>query len=112
MTIRRHSAPLGLPMRGTLISTPLDSDCVVERQTVQCVHCGRVWLWQPGSGRVRGFCTRCNGITCGSHACDVCVPLLQLVENLEAGMGYEQARLHRPIRASVPGGVPGQGPRG
>lgn len=106
MTIRRHSAPIGLPMKGTLISTPIDSDRKVERQTVQCVHCARVWLWQPGSGRKRGFCLRCNGLTCGGAACDHCVPIEQLLENLEAGLPYELARLYRPIRVSVPATPP------
>ncbi|MCC6419930.1 MAG: hypothetical protein IT429_16975 [Gemmataceae bacterium] len=98
-----HSAPRGLPMKGVLISTPVDSDRAVQRDTVQCCHCGRIWLWQPGSGRRRGFCTLCGGLTCGTGACDRCVPMEQMIENMEAGLPYELACRHKPIRVSVPG---------
>lgn len=91
---------------GILISTPLDGGKPVTQATVMCAHCGRHWLWQPGSGRRRGFCTRCYGYTCGSEACDCCVSVDHLIDNLEAGMPYFLARTHRPIIASVPGGVP------
>jgi hypothetical protein len=66
--------------------------------TVQCVHCGRHWLWEPGSGKQRGFCLGCNGITCGSKKCDVCVPMEQQLENMEAGHDLT----FRPIMSSVP----------
>lgn len=107
MTIRRHTAPAGRLTRGVLISTPHDSDKKVEQSTVQCVHCLRVWLWQPGSGRVRGWCARCNGLTCGPGCGAVCVHFEQLLENLEKGMPYELARLFAPIIVSVPAAPPG-----
>jgi hypothetical protein len=49
-------------------------------ETRQCVHCGRHWIWQHGSGRVRGYCMNCGGITCGSQECNVCVPWQKKME--------------------------------
>jgi hypothetical protein len=91
------AAPAGL-RSGILISTPFDSDRVVICDTVQCCHCGRQWVYQKGSGRKRGFCLRCKGITCGNANCDACVPFEQQLENSEAGRPLH----HRPIIASVP----------
>lgn len=47
---------------------------VVERDTLQCVHCGLHWEVIPGSGRTRGWCMKCNGPHCGAAVCWVCVP--------------------------------------
>jgi hypothetical protein len=46
---------------------------VFEGDTRQCVHCGGHWLYQPGSGNVRGFCFNCNGHFCGPE-CEECIP--------------------------------------
>lgn len=54
--------------------------------TRQCVHCGRHWIWQRGSGRKRGFCMQCMGITCGGPRCDPCLPLERRLELYEKGM--------------------------
>lgn len=54
-----------------------------EIDTVQCVHCGYVWEFIPGSGRGRGFCLKCNGMTCGAETCNVCIPLEARIEHLE-----------------------------
>ena len=89
---------------GVLISTPLDSDRVTVQDTAQCCHCGRNWVVKPGSGRKRGLCLRCNGITCGSARCDACVPLEQRLENVESGRPED----YRPIRATVPAAPPGK----
>ncbi|KKM84913.1 hypothetical protein LCGC14_1294410 [marine sediment metagenome] len=45
----------------------------VERDTVQCVHCGCQWTIQSGSGKRRNFCTFHAGPTCGKAACDTCL---------------------------------------
>jgi len=37
----------------------------IERDTLQCVHCGCHWNHKPGSGIVRGWCTLCGGPFCG-----------------------------------------------
>jgi hypothetical protein len=106
VTIRRHAAPTAAPMRGVLISTPDDGGRATQLDTVQCVHCSRVWAWVPGSGRRRGYCARCHGLTCGSDACDHCVPVQQLIDNLEKGLPYDLARTFRPIVGRVEGHVP------
>lgn len=41
---------------------------------LQCCHCQYTWRLQPGSGRRRGFCHRCNAVTCGKPECMVCLP--------------------------------------
>lgn len=56
-----------------------------ERQedTMQCCHCGGHWVRRPGSGKVRGFCLRCNDVTCGGPRCDDCIPQELLMEITE-----------------------------
>lgn len=53
--------------------------------TCQCVHCGAHWLWIKGSGRKRGWCINCQGFTCGTRACDPCVPWEKKLDLYEAG---------------------------
>ena len=45
-----------------------------EHDTLQCVHCARHWQVIVGSGRKRGFCMKCMGVTCGSQKCMDCNP--------------------------------------
>jgi len=54
-----------------------------EGETLQCCHCGRHWRVEPGSGRRRGFCFRCNAVTCGANACDTCLPYEKRIEMME-----------------------------
>lgn len=56
---------------------------ILERDTLMCVHCGQHYIVQPGSGKQRGFCTKCMGVTCGRRKCKKCVPLEQFIESLE-----------------------------
>ena len=70
-------------------------DGVSASDTLQCVHCGGHWQIIPGSGRVRGWCGRCNGPTCGPR-CLVgadCVPVEQLLENMEHGRSYDYRQI-------------------
>jgi len=97
----RASAPLG-HKSGTLITTLYDDDRVVVSDTVKCCHCGRQWVWKPGSGKVRGYCMSCANFTCGRLECDPCRTEEQLLENMEAGRPYDYV----PVRILVPGGVP------
>jgi hypothetical protein len=47
----------------------------IMRDTLQCSHCMVHWTVQPGSGRHRGWCTKCNGPLCGAEKCmRNCVP--------------------------------------
>lgn len=55
----------------------------VERETLRCVHCGMHWVYEPGSGRQRGWCTRCDGVTCGAERCSGCIPYEAQIEILE-----------------------------
>jgi hypothetical protein len=82
-----------LKPNGILISTPLDGGRVITCDTVMCVHCNRHWVWQPGSGRKRGRCLRCNGWTCGRPACDPCVPHEQRLDNAEQGQPADHRRI-------------------
>lgn len=54
--------------------------------TLQCPHCGGHFVSRKGSGHRRAWCTKCQAVTCGSHACDACRPWL---EGLERLMGRE-----------------------
>lgn len=52
--------------------------------TMMCVHCQKHWIIEPGSGMKRGFCLRCNGVTCGKQACEtVCIPFEKALEMTE-----------------------------
>ena len=67
---------------GHVIITEPGSD-PKEFETRQCVHCGKHWIYRPGSGTKRGFCLKCMGVTCGAEACDACVPYEARVELAE-----------------------------
>lgn len=53
-------------------------------ETLQCVHCGNHWIKVPGSGRRRGYCMKCHGVTCGIKECDECIPFEAKLEVSEA----------------------------
>ena len=53
-----------------------------EFDTLQCVHCGGQWQVVPGSGILRGFCTRCHGPFCGPQ-CSKCIPHEKWLEQME-----------------------------
>ena len=40
-----------------------------EGETRQCIHCQYMWLYVPGSGDRRGFCTSCHGFLCAREVC-------------------------------------------
>ena len=52
-------------------------------ETLCCVHCRSHWVPVKGSGKVRGFCRKCMGPTCGSKSCDTCVPFEKRLEQIE-----------------------------
>jgi hypothetical protein len=81
---------------GTLITFDCDGP-EQEHDTVQCCHCGRHWIFVAGSGKKRGFCVQCNGITCGNPVCDRCVPIEQQIENMEK----HRDPFYRPIVSTV-----------
>ena len=55
---------------------------LLEVKMLKCVHCGGQYPCQPGSGKVRGFCMRCNGPVCGP-GCAECVPEEMMLEIIE-----------------------------
>ena len=53
--------------------------------THQCSHCSRHFEMVPGSGRLRGWCFKCQHVTCGAAACMPCVPKEARLEYAEGG---------------------------
>lgn len=52
--------------------------------TRQCAHCQMHWQHRPGSGIQRGFCLRCNAVTCGKRQCETrCEPWERGLERME-----------------------------
>ena len=98
----------GHPNRGPAgyvqITTP--DGARVEYQTLRCVHCGCHWIYQPGSGRKRGWCMRCDGTTCGARKCLACVPYEAQIEILEGASERTARRYLGEYRSVVepPGG--------
>lgn len=75
---------------------------LTEGQTLTCCHCQHAWVLVKGSGKARGFCTRCMGYTCGAPACLGCVPAEQRLENIEKGL---PELTPRPVQILVPGTI-------
>lgn len=71
---------------------------IIEADTLQCVHCACHWQVKPGSGKIRGFCMRCNGPICGPKCSKKCVPAEQQLENIETGKPLDFV----PVRSAVP----------
>lgn len=68
-----------------VIVTATASGRTVEIDTLQCAHCGMHWEVIHGSGRVRGWCTKCNGPLCNEKAlCMVmCYPIERRHDDVE-----------------------------
>jgi len=56
----------------------------VERDTLQCCHCNKHYIVQPGSGKRRGWCFNCASTTCGEEGCIPCIPFEKKLEAFEA----------------------------
>ena len=50
--------------------------------TEQCVHCGEHFVMVKGSGTVRGYCPKCDGMVCGPK-CAACVPFEKRLDDAE-----------------------------
>lgn len=68
----------------------------IEGETRQCVHCGFMWIYNPGESFkrqltgeaepvMRGKCFKCFGLVCARPEClkNGCVPLIKQIEELE-----------------------------
>lgn len=69
--------------------------------TLCCCHCNSHFQVVPGSGKRRGFCTRCHDVTCGSEACMACVPFSKVQDDLEAGKMVEGGIFHGMVQKPV-----------
>jgi hypothetical protein len=66
---------------GYFFFTDKETGKTAEYYSAQCKHCGVHWQVVPGSGRIRGWCPLCQGITCGQEGCvRECVPAEARVE--------------------------------
>ena len=85
MTMLRYTLP-GRAAKGIITYTDLqDGKKLFEGDMRQCVHCQMIWTYKPGSGKLRGFCGKCNGHVCGKKACmEGCYPAEQRIEDAEA----------------------------
>ncbi len=68
--------------KGVGIITDPDLAREIHMDTIMCVHCGMHWIPVKGSGKVRGYCCKCNGPTCGPQ-CHECIPNEKFVDLLE-----------------------------
>lgn len=72
---------------------------ITVRPIHSCCHCQKTWEEVKGSGRLRGYCSRCHGYVCGHPDCMVCINWEAKLENVEAG----RPRLTpRPEQVTVP----------
>ncbi len=83
--------------RGIIIDP--DEPHEIHMDTIQCVHCGGHWIPVNGSGKVRGFCTKCNGPFCGP-ACAECIPAEQFIELLEEGLHPHHVDVNRLAKSA------------
>ena len=60
-------------------------DGVQIASTKQCCHCGGHFVMVKGSGKLRGYCTKCHEITCGKLECCKCVPFEKKLDMAESG---------------------------
>jgi hypothetical protein len=82
-TTKSHSV---LRPHGTIIITDPALGRELHMDVLTCVHCQKGWVVEPGSGKRRGFCMKCNGVTCGAEKCDACLgPIEKRIELYEAG---------------------------
>jgi hypothetical protein len=97
--------------RGVLISQDKEGGPCQEYPLRRCIHCGRIWVHRPGSGRLRGFCTRCFGDVCGEPDCVArgCLHWEAQLAQLERGIPWELTSASwEPVQVSVPAAMPPQ----
>ena len=85
MAILIPSAGSLRPSGQTTLVDAAGNRTTIEHDTLQCVHCQHHWRVVVGSGRVRGYCRRCMGPTCGAKVCvDECEPWEKGADRREA----------------------------
>ena len=79
----QHTLP-GRAAKGIITYTDrFEGTKLFEGDMRQCVHCQKIWTYKMGSGRLSGFCWRCNGYICDKRACLDCYPAEKRVEDME-----------------------------
>ncbi len=63
----------------------------IEQDTYQCCHCGQHVPVEAAPGEQRGFCPKCNGVTCGNAQCHKHYPFEQKLTDYEKGILGELA---------------------
>ena len=86
---------------GVGITSSIEADGETHVPTLQCVHCGDHWFSVPGSGKIRGWCMRCNGPVCGKK-CEVCIPFEKQLEVREAGGNWGEDLPNKPVSVPTP----------
>ena len=70
-----------------IVSDPGIPGGKVEYETRMCAHCGKHWIYQPGSGKKYGVCAVCGGYVCDNPKCQRrCTPLDEKFELVEMKM--------------------------
>lgn len=100
-TIRRVSAPKNQKV-GILVSTPNDSDRVVECELIQCCHCQFTKPFQLGDEHRWQVCYRCNDWHCPKPECQRCVTPEQRRENIRLGRPADHQRIIGRVEAEPP----------
>mgnify|MGYP001581023598 CR=1 FL=1 len=75
--------PLGVAVSAYRPAGAIIVDGHQVADTMQCCHCGEHFVMVRGSGRRRGFCLKCKGVTCGKDTCCACRPIEQRLEERE-----------------------------
>ena len=57
----------------------------IQIDLLHCCHCQYAWRVEPGSGKRRGYCLKCNQVTCGGETCGECMPFEKKLALYEAG---------------------------
>ena len=70
---------------GEITHVGLDGKTLTEG-IMQCVHCGKHWVPQPGSGVTRGFCRNCMGPLCSAECAQHCVSFEKQLDAYEKGV--------------------------
>lgn len=83
-------------------------DGMETTETLQCVGCGMQWEVRRGSGKLRSWCTDCDGPLCCEpgcvHTADQCVPFAKWEEESAKALGNWRPPVSEN-RIVVPAGV-------
>ena len=94
ISIPKHSI---LRPKGTGILSDPDRPHEQQMDYKQCVHCQGVWKVEPGSGKLRGYCAKCNGPVCGPMCLECNGGIEKVNDDLEAGR-VPGSRIIIPVR--------------